>query len=60
MKIDEKIKETIIEVLKDENQTKNEKQFITLVENFINGNITDDDISSMIETLNTNKKGKTE
>ena len=60
MKIDEKIKETIIEVLRDENQTKNEKQFITLVENFINGNITDDDISSMIETLNTNKKGKTE
>jgi len=52
MKIDDKVKDSIIKVLNEREQTDYyKKEFLVFIENFISDNYNDDDILDIIESV---------
>jgi hypothetical protein len=59
MKVDNKIVESVQEIVKKKEQTEfYRKELLALIENFISNNSTDDDILGVIESTKSNKKAE--
>ena len=59
MELNEKIKESIVEILSEFGQSPTyEKSFIALIKNFISESYTDDDIKEMIEAIKLKEENK--